>query len=339
MAEVQGTDREQLIGMITGAWKTQIIGEGVKLGLFDRLSDGARSADALAAESSANADGVMRLLRGLATLGLVEHLPGNRFALTPLGQYLRRDAADSLSGMTGHWAGRMWSSFAGIGESIRTGEASAPSGIDHFAQQQADTTGADVFNRAMAEGSLRVGRALAAVYDFSDCKTLMDAGGGYGALLVGPLEANPALKGQVYDLPTLADVAMAYQADHGVAARVEYVGGSFFETVPATADCIMLKFILHDWNDANSLTILNNCRETVGDGRILIVERIVPETVSAADQDVIRGDLTMLTVGGKERTEAEYHALLGKAGLQITKIVPIGSGYSAIEAAAPRQRG
>lgn len=334
MVDGQKTDRDQVMGMITGAWKTQVIGEGVKLGLFDRLAGGPVQADDLALSAGANADGVMRLLRGLATLGLVEHQPGNHFALTALGQYLRRDAADSLTGMAGHWSERMWNSFAGIGASVRTGEASAPSGIDHFAQQQADTAGADVFNRAMAEGSLRVGRSLAKVYDFSGCTTLMDAGGGYGALLVGPLEANPHLKGQIYDLPTLSDVANVYQADHGVGARVDYVGGSFFENVPASADCILLKFILHDWNDANSLTILNNCREAVGDGRILIIERIVPETVSARDMEVIRGDLTMLTVGGKERTEAEYHKLLGEAGLVITKIVPVDAVYSAIEARA-----
>ncbi|MBT2185673.1 methyltransferase [Sphingobium nicotianae] len=326
------SERDQVIGMITGAWKTQVIGEGVKLGLFERIGDGTTSADALAQATGANPDGVMRLLRGLATLGLLRHEPGNRFTLTSLGQYLRRDAADSLNGMTGHWSDRMWYSFAGIGESIRTGEASAPSGIDHFAQQQADVASADVFNRAMAEGSLRVGRALAQVYDFSDCRTLMDAGGGYGALLVGPLEANPQLKGQVYDLPTLSGVALRYLDEQGVGGRVDYLGGSFFESVPAGADCIMLKFILHDWNDANSLTILRNCAKVIGDGRILVIERIVPETVSEVDQDVIRGDLTMLTVGGKERTEAEYHALLSEAGLTITKIVEIDAAYSAIEA-------
>lgn len=334
MAETALADREQVIGMISGAWKTQVIGEAVRLGLFDRIGAGMESPDALAAATGANGDGVMRLMRGLATLGLLRHEPGNRFTLTPLGQYLRRDTVDSLTGMAGHWSGRMWASFAGIGESVRTGEASAPSGIDHFARQQADVANADVFNRAMAEGSLRVGRALAKVYDFSGCKMLMDAGGGYGALLVGPLEANPHLRGQVYDLPTLSDVAQAYQAGHGVGERVDYVGGSFFEHVPATADCILLKFILHDWNDANSRIILENCRAAVGAGRILIIERIVPETVSEADVEVIRGDLTMLTVGGKERTEAEYHALLGEAGLAVTSVAPIDAVYSVIEARA-----
>jgi len=336
MGQAAVGERERLIDMITGAWKTQVIGEGVRLGLFDRLSDGPLDAAGLAQAAQANPDGVLRLLRGLATLGLVRHEAGpesgNIFALTPLGDYLRRDAPESLSGMTGHWAGRMWDSFAGIGASVLTGEASAASGRDHFAQQQADVERADVFNRAMAEGSLRVGRALAQVYDFSECRTVMDAGGGYGALLVGPLEANRHLEGQVFDLPSLSDVALRYLGEQGVADRADYLGGSFFEAVPPGADCILLKFILHDWNDANCMIVLRNCRDAIGDGRILVIERIVPETVSEADQEVIRGDLTMLTVGGKERTEAEYRALLGEAGLEITKIAPIDTVYSVIEA-------
>jgi len=325
-------DRDALVAMITGCWKTRVIGEGARLGIFDRLHDGALDADALAQVAGASPDGTMRLLRALAVLGLVHHEPGARFSLTPLGALLRRDAPESLNGLAGHWSTRMWDSFAGIGASFETGEASAPSGREHFAEQQADPAASDIFNRAMAEGSLRVGRALVGVYDFAGCRTIMDVGGGYGALLVGPLEANPRLSGKVFDLPSLAEPALAYLAEQGVGGRVDYLGGSFFEAVPQAADCVLLKFILHDWNDANSLVILRNIAATLGAGRLLVIERIVPETVGAADEEVIRGDLTMLTVGGKERTEAEYRALLGEAGLAIGDVRPIDRTFSLIEA-------
>jgi len=325
-------DRDALIEMITGCWKTRVIGEGVRLGIFDRLTEGALSARTLADATGAHADGVLRLLRALAVLGLVRHEPGGEFTLTPQGALLRRDAADSLNGLAGHWSTRMWDSFAGIGASFQTGEASAPSGPAHFAEQQADPLASDIFNRAMAEGSLRVGRALAGAYDFSGCKTLMDVGGGYGALLVGPLEANAHLVGKIYDLPTLAAPALAYLDEQGVGGRVDYLGGSFFERVADAADCLLLKFILHDWDDEKSLLILRNIAAVLGTGRLLVIERIVPETVSAADEAVIRGDLTMLTVGGKERTEAEYRALLGEAGLAVSAIRPIDGSFSLIEA-------
>jgi hypothetical protein len=325
-------DRAGLIEMITGCWKTQVIGQGVALGLFDGLEDGPEAAAALADAAGASADGVMRLLRALAVLGLVEHLPGDRFALTATGALLRRDAPDSLNGMAGHWGERIWESFGRLGTSVQTGKASIPSGPEHFAVMQADPAAADVFNRAMAEGSLRVGRALAKVYDFSGFSRLMDVGGGYGALLVGPMAANPGLAGHVYDLPALAAPAKAWLSEQGVGERVGYLGGSFFESVPPGADCILLKFILHDWNDARCRTILRHCRDALNGGTLLIIERIVPETVSPADTDVIRGDLVMLGVGGMERTETQYRALLADAGLELTRIVPIDGNFSAIEA-------
>lgn len=326
------TDRAALIEMITGCWKTQVIGQGVAFGLFDALAEGPSTGTALAEAASANADGVTRLLRALATLGLVEHLPGDRFALTAQGQLLCRDAPDSLNGMAGHWAGRLWDSFTNIGESVRTGEACVPSGPEHFAEQQANAAEADVFNRAMAEGSLRVGRALAAAYDFSGFSTVMDVGGGYGALLVGPLESTPDLKGQVFDMAVLREPALTYLAEQGVWGRVDYRGGSFFEAVPAGADCMLIKFILHDWNDARSLNILRNCGAALGNGTMLIIERIVPEQVGPADTDVVRGDLVMMSVGGRERTETDYRALLSAAGLTLERIIPIDGNFSAIEA-------
>ena len=327
-------DRAGLIEMITGCWKTQVIGQGVAFGLFDQLESGPQTAGTLAEAANANPDGVMRLLRALAVLGLVRHVGSDRFALTATGALLRRNAPDSLNGMAGHWAGRLWDSFATIGQSVQTGEACVPSGPDHFAEQQSVPAEADVFNRAMAEGSLRVGRALAQVYDFSPFISLMDVGGGYGALLVGPLEVTPDLSGRVFDMPALAGHALTYLGEQGVAGRVDYAGGSFFESVPAGDDCMLLKFILHDWNDARCRTILSNIRGALGDGTLLIIERIVPEIVSSQDTDVIRGDLVMMSVGGKERTEAQYHELLGAAGLRIARIVPIDGNFSAIEARA-----
>lgn len=330
----QEADRAGLIDMITSCWKTQVIGQGVAFGLFDRLGSGPLEASTLAEAVDVQPDGMLRLLRALAVLGLVRHLEHDRFELTATGSLLRRDAADSLNGMVGHWAGRLWDSFATIGESVRTGEACVPSGPEHFAEQQSVPAEADVFNRAMAEGSLRIGRALAQVYDFSPFKSVMDVGGGYGALLVGPLEAAPGVRGRVFDMPALAGHALTYLGEQGVGGRVDYTGGSFFEAVPDGDDCMLLKFILHDWNDARCRTILTNIRSALGDGTLLVIERIVPEIVSAADTDVIRGDLVMMSVGGKERTEAEYHKLLGEAGLRITRIVAIDGNFSAIEARA-----
>jgi len=334
MSEERPIDRSAVIGMITACWKTQVIGEGVRRGIFEALAEEPDTAGALATASGVDADGMMRLLRALTVLGLLDQTGPDRFVLAPAGRYLTRDAADSLSGMAMHWSERIWESFANLRNSVETGEASVPSGPEHFAESQADPVRSDIFNRAMAEGSLIVGRALAKAHDFSRYRTVMDVGGGYGALLVGLVEANPGLHGFVFDMPVLANAARRYLAEQGVDDRVDYVGGSFFETVPAKADCLLLKFILHDWNDEKSIRILANCKAAVGKGSLFVIERIIPEIVGPKDAAVIQGDLVMMSVGGKERTAAEYRALFAQAGLKLDRIIPTETDFSIIECSA-----
>ncbi len=194
-----------------------------------------------------------------------------------------------------------------------------------------------MFNRAMAEGSLRVGRALAQVYDFSPFKSVMDAGGGYGALLVGLLEARPGrLEAGCSTCRPCAGHALTYLGEQGVGGRVDYTGGSFFEAVPDGDDCLLLKFILHDWNDARCRTILTNIRR-LGDGR----RHVAGHRADRAGNRISRPTPTssaatssMMSVGGKERTEAQYRSLLGEAGLRIARVVAIDGNFSAIEARA-----
>jgi O-methyltransferase domain len=99
----------------------------------------------------------------------------------------------------------------------------------------------------------------------------------------------------------------------------------------------VLKSILHNWNDERSTIILDNCRRAMPAGaKLLLVEGVVPERlgVSAADQAYARLDLnTLITTAAKERTAAEFRALLASAGFHLTKIVPVGGILSIIEAA------
>ena len=86
----------------------------------------------------------------------------------------------------------------------------------------------------------------------------------------------------------------------------------------------ILKDILHDWDDARAVQILRNCRAAMEENaRLLIVERIVN-----MDAGTLMLDITMLVMtGGKERTEAEYAALLESAGFALHQVVPIAAGH------------
>ena len=330
-----GNPRNRVRDLITGAWATQVIHHGVKFEVFDALARGPVSSKDIAAATGADPDGMFRLLRGIAALGLARHVESDVFAATSEGRLLCRDAPASLRGIALHWGERIWKSFETLNVSVVSGKASVASGADDFVTMQSDQARSAVFNRAMAEQSLDIGREVAQAYDFSGCKSVMDVGGGLGAVLRALLEHYPDLRGSVMDLPMIAEQSLAYLHEAGVGARAQYHGGNFFSAVPAGADAYVLKYIVHDWNDENAIKILENCRHAAGAaGRVLLIEQIVPETVGAgaADQAVIRGDLIMMTVGGKERTAREYDMVCSAAGLRIAGIHATPSGFSIIDA-------
>jgi hypothetical protein len=126
--------------------------------------------------------------------------------------------------------------------------------------------------------------------------------------------------------------APALLGARGVEQRVTIEAGNFFETVPAGGDAYVLSHIIHDWNEEQCLTILGHCRRAIKpDGRVLIVETVLP-TGDTPHQGKVQ-DMVMLVVpGGQERTEAEYSALLDKAGFRLTRVVPTESVVSIVEA-------
>ena len=164
--------------------------------------------------------------------------------------------------------------------------------------------------------------AVAASYDFSSFRTLVDVGGGNGALLIGILSANPNLSGIVFDLPHAAEKARAKIAD----ARCEAIGGDFFKEVPSGTDAYIIKHVIHDWNDDRATAILRNIHRAMPPhGKLLIAEGIYPPRVDQSD--IARGaaanDVNMLVcTGGRQRSEAEFRSLLTGAGFKLTRIIP-----------------
>ena len=324
--------RDRVNGLITACWTTQVVAEAVRLGLPDRLARGAVGSDVLAAATGTNADALHRLLSAMASIGLVTHHGGLLFSLAPDGELLRSDAADSLRGVALHWGDRQWRSFGLLGAAVADGKAHVAEGFENL---QKDPAQADVFNLAMAEQSFRIGRAAAAAYDFSGVRRVLDVGGGYGAVLAALLLAHDHLRGASFDLPDVEAGARRYLATHALGERADYVGGSFFEAVPEGFDCHVLKFIIHDWGDDESRRILTNCaRSLPAGGRVLLLEQVVPDVITPDPRTaaVLRGDLIMLNIGGRERTRARYEALLQESGLALAQVIPTRTTFSVIEA-------
>lgn len=286
-----------------------------RLRIPDLLAAGPRTAAELAAECGADGPTLQLFLRALTSLEMFALTDDGRFHNTPLTETLRSDHPQSMRDSALFLpAPFLWRPLGDLYESVRTGEAAFPRvfGQNFFDYLAVHADDAAVFNRVMAQGSTFTAQELLAAYDFSRFEQLVDVGGGHGTLLSGILAATSGLKGILFDLPSVV-------ADATVNCRI--VGGDFFTAVPEGADAYILKGILHDWRDEDAARILRNVRRAIrSGGTLLLVEGL---TDSGAGPVGLMA-LLMLAVGGRERTESEWRALLEITGFSLTRIIRAG---------------
>ncbi len=322
---------DELRRLVAGYQVSQAIHVAAVLGIADLLADGPRTSDELAEATATDPDALFRLLRALDVVEIVEADGDGTFSLGRLGQGLQSDAPDSLAG----WAafvgrGFYWEAWAHLIDSVRTGEnafriAHGTSVWEHRARNPEDSA---AFDRGMAAMTRRVIGAILEAYDFGRFGTIVDVGGGNGALLAAIMERHPSVHGVLFDQP---HVVAGANAD--LAARCTVVGGDFFAEVPAGGDAYVLKWIIHDWEDEESRAILRVCRSAMADGAaLLLVERVLE---GPNDEPWSRfSDLNMLVgPGGRERTLDEYERLLEDSGFRLIGCSPTASDFCVIEAA------
>ena len=332
MAEENASGREdrkalalRLMDMVRQFWVPQALYVAVVLGIAERLAEGPRSAEELASQVSAHPDRLRRLLRALSSVGIFAEDSDHRFRQTPLSDLLRSDAPMSV-GAAAAYFGRppVWSSWGNLLEAVRTGQPAFDllHGVPAFDYQRRHADHASAFNRFMAAATGERHVAVAAACDLHSAKVIADVGGGHGRVLGEILRRNPRARGILFDLPHVIAGSRPVLAAAGVSERVEVVEGSFFEFVPRGADVYLLSQVLHDWDDAHCATILRSCRAAMSaEARLLISELLVPER--DVPPEIAAADLQMMVVlTGKERSAAEFEALLAGAGFKLLGIHP-----------------
>lgn len=319
--------------MLVGVRLSQSIAVAASLGVADVLAGGPRSIAEIASAVGADETTLYRLLRTLAAAGVLHEGEDRSFALTELGATLRKDVPGSVRDQAILF-GRSYvlGAWGNLEHSIRTGENAftALNGEDVWTWRAREPAEESAFNRAMASMSAPVGPALAKAEGFAGAKTVADVGGGSGTLLAAVLTGHADLHGILFDQPAVVAEAGPVLEAAGVADRVETVGGSFFERVPA-ADVYLMKSIIHDWPDDESVRILRTIREAAPQGaRLLLVERVLGGPNEDLDGKLM--DLHMLVMpGGLERTLGEWGALLEAGGWTLVGARPLVGGWQLIE--------
>ncbi len=307
-----------------------------ELGIADLLKDGPKHYEELARASDAHPQSLLRLLRALASAGILVQRPGDWFELNDLAQYLRRDAPDSLRAWAILSGQQFYPTWGHLLYSVKTGEIAFDhlSGMSVWQHRAQNSAAGQVFDEAMHGVAHASHLAVVDAYDFARFDCVVDVGGGHGDLLATILGANPGLRGVLFDQESVVQAGKDYLKQIQVLERCKIIGGDFLEAVPAEGDAYILKRIIQDWDDQRAIQILHNCRRAMQSGQtLLIVERIM-----ALDHPSLETTLTdvmmMVMNGGRERSETDFRALLNAAGFELPHVTATDSIFHIIASRA-----
>lgn len=302
------------------------------LGIADELDETPRSAGELAAAVDADADSLGRALRLLAAHGVFE-IEGETFRHSPASRLLRRDHPQSMRPFARMFGLPIfWESSSAMAYSLRTGlpaagEVFEEGFFDYLATRPEE---GQVFNAAMAAKAHGAIAGILSSYDFSAFEVIGDIGGGSGHLLRAILtDAAPNARGVLFELPHVIEEASGIAFE-----RLTLQAGDFFRDPLPTCDAYLLMEVIHDWGDEESAAILRSTRHAAPAGaKLLLIETIVPDDPGPDWSKML--DIHMLTLlGGRQRTEQEYEALLAGAGFVLEREIDTRAGISVLEAVA-----
>lgn len=301
------------------------------LGVADALDETPRTAAELAAAVGAHPDSLGRVLRLLAAYGVFE-MQDDEVRHSPASRLLRSDHPRSMRAFAQMFGLPVfWATFEAMEHSVRTGKPATteafPGGFWAYLTEHPEA--ARVFNAAMRGKAHGAVAGILATYDFSGFSVIGDIGGGNGHLLRAILDAVPTARGVLFDLPHVVEEAAGIASE-----RLTLQAGDFFRDALPGCDAYLLMEVIHDWGDDESAAILRAVRQAAAArSTVLVIEAIVPDDPGPDWSKML--DIHMLTLlGGRQRTEQEYAALLTRSGFRFLREIDTGAGVSILEAEA-----
>ena len=301
--------------------------------VLDHLGDAPRTAGEIAADAGVDAGQLGRLLAFLGSQGVLDVDAETRYRHTEFSRMLRRDHPASLQAVLSV-THNLFTTGEALPEAMATGRM--PQQVAHgqsfFEMMRADPVKADDFARFMSATTALAEEAVLSRHEFAPFTLAVDVGGNHGSLLLRLLALQPRARGILFDLPDVVAQARPTLDAHASGSRVEVIGGSFFENVPAGGDLYLLKQILHDWEDEPSTAILRRIRAAIAPGgRLVVIDRLMPEEIRP--HPAYQMDLYMLLLlGARERKRSEFAALFAQCGFRLERVTEDPHVPSVLEA-------
>ncbi len=322
----------------TGLDRTQLLHVAARLRIADLLATGPRTAAGLAQETSSDPDALHRALRALAALGIFSLRKDGRFENNRLSAALRSGVPASMRDLLEYLgSGSNVGAWADLDRTVASGRNAFERvhGMSFWSWLARHLDEERTFAGAMASLTEIEAAGIAGSYPFGEFARVCDVAGGRGALLAEILRRHRRPRGVLIDTPEVVAQAPDYLGQRGVAHRVECVAGDFFEAVPPACDAYLLKDVLHDWDDAACLRILETCRRASRAGARLLVAEILVERLGT-DSPGALVDVQMMVVcqQGRQRSAAEHHALMARAGFRPGRVIAPAGLLSLVEGLA-----
>jgi hypothetical protein len=316
--------QERLAALFVGSIVTQLAYVAAKLGIPDLLASQPMASAEIASAVGGNPQELDAMLRALAAMDVFAIDDGGRYSLRPLGALLKSHPGWRSQAIL---VGEEY--YRAAGDLLHTALTGEPAfdhalGVSFYDYFRNHPAAAERFNEAMITSAPLRYSDVPAAFDFSRARTIVDVGGGHGALISIILNATPGAHAILFDSAQVIEGSARYLASQGLDARCECVGGDFFEAVPPGGDVYLLSSVIVNWPDDRALTILGKCRAAMGpDADLVLVEY-----ATLAGRKLSLGALVMAVgaraiQGSIPRTEADYQTLLARAGFRIEKLTPL----------------
>lgn len=307
-------DPGPVLDLIEAFRRSKTMFAAVSMGVFDRLSAGPASAQQLRRPGE-DPSAFDRFLDACVSLCLLEK-HGGLYANSPVADaYLRRDSPNTLTGYINYSNDVLWQIWTHLEDGIREGTNRWKQAFNLDGPLFSAYYSTEERKREFLLGMHGHGRmsspGIAAAFDLSRFRRVVDLGGATGHLPVAILERYPAMEAAVFDLPQV--IASARQFTQGT--RVELIAGDFFTGQLPSADLYSLGLILHDWGDEKVRLLLARIYEALPKGGgLLIAERLLHDDLLGPVSTHMQSLNMLLATEGRERSFGQYSELLSEAG-------------------------
>ena len=327
-----------LTNLMAGYYLPHLLYLMARLRIADLLAKEPMSADKLAAATGTNPDVLARMLHALAGFGIFTEDESGNFGLSAVGQGLRTDAPNSEWEWVLLYGGLFREAWHGLEQSLLSGGPAFDSlfGADFYSYLDAHPEQAQLVNRGLTRTAFAELAGLPVAYDFSTAHTVVDLGGGYGAVLSMILQAHPQLQGILVERGEAVSGAKVTLAAAQVADRCRIQEGDIFTDLPKDGDVYLLCRAMLNWDDATCAAFLAHCaRNLPAQATLLIVDAILPDGPLAAGSAV--WDLFLLALfGAKARTGSDFLALVEQAGLTPVDFERLSPQFSLLVCRPPK---